>query len=280
MFWAGQPLKWEVIARVGSQAYCLLGCANVPNNVKTATQSGISFTSTHTLVNLQAGPAKITLDFFSSISLTDYTRQSLPYAYLSVSVDGGQSSLPTISVMSAIDDSWTAQQGSVDAQFQQTPGASMLSLTGQRSIAFSEKQQMATWGHTVLATSAKKASSYQIGAASSIHAAFASSGNLLNTASTYSQGDLAAMAQPLSADRPAIFAVGIQQDRAIQFLGSPQSPYYASEVQGLVNVTEHFLEDYSAALAESQQLDSKVKSIGNKVSSNYADILEAHMRQM
>ena len=280
MFWAGQALKWEVIVRVGEQAYCLFGCISLPNKVKMATQSSISFTSTHTLLHLQAGPAKLTLDFFSPSSLTDYTRQSLPYSYLSVSIDEGQSSLPSITVLSAIDDSWTAQQGNVDAQFQPATGSSMVSLTGKRSIAFSEKKQMATWGHTVLAAPSKKASTYQIGAASAVHAAFVSSGGLPNTGGTYGEGSLAAMAQPLSADAPSTFASGIQQDRAIQFLGDAQSPYYASKYQGLVNVTEHFLDDYAAALKESQQLDYRVRNIGNKVSSNYADILEGHMRQM
>ncbi|KAJ3493450.1 hypothetical protein NLG97_g4724 [Lecanicillium saksenae] len=217
MFWAGQPLKWEVIARVGGQSYCLFGCTNLPSAVQSADQLGISFTSTHTLVNLQAGSVKLTMDFFSPISPADYTRQSLPYSYLSISVDAGQSSLPQISVFTAIDDSWTAQQGSVDGQLQQSAGATVLSLTGQRSIAFSEKKQMATWGHVVLATSSSNDSSYQIGGPSVVHRAFEDSGSLSNVAGTYSLGDLMALAQPLSADIPATFAVGIQQERAIQF---------------------------------------------------------------
>lgn len=278
MFWAGQPLNWEVLARVDDQTYSLFGVTNSIPGVKAAQQLSISFTSTHTTVELQAGPAKLNLDFFSPISLTNFTRQSLPYSYLAVSQEGTSAK---VTVFTAIDDSWTAQEGHADARFQKHGDNVILDITGVNSIAFSEKKQMATWGHTVLAAKFNTgATTYQIGSPADVHSSFVKKGKLPNLTPDYKTGFLTALAQPIGTD-PAYFTIGLQQDRTIQFLnGEALSGYYAATVQNLTDITSHVIADYAAALQESKQLDNKIRSIGTAVSPNYADLLEAHMRQM
>ena len=77
VFWQGQSLTWQIMARVNNDAHCLFGCAN--SSLETAQQADISFTLTRTLISLNAGSTTFVLDFFSPVSLTDYVRQSIPY---------------------------------------------------------------------------------------------------------------------------------------------------------------------------------------------------------
>lgn len=103
-FWAGQPLTWVsrttmlsvepdsdsrdqiVSARVNGKTYSLFGNPEDVGNTTAATTESVSFTSSHTFVNLKAGAANVTLDFFSPVlpRKEDYVRQSLPYSYLTV----------------------------------------------------------------------------------------------------------------------------------------------------------------------------------------------------
>lgn len=104
-FWAGQPLTWVstttmwsvepdsdflcdqiVLARVNGKTYSLFGNPADVGNTTAATTESVSFTSSHTFVNLTAGAASVTLDFFSPVlpKKQDYVRQSLPYSYLTV----------------------------------------------------------------------------------------------------------------------------------------------------------------------------------------------------
>ena len=276
-FWQGQSLLWQVLARVDNQTYTLFGCPDGVTGAKAAKQTAISYTSTHTLVQLQAGNAAITLDFFSPVSLTDYTRQSIPLSYLTVSSDGS-----AVDIFSAVDDSWTAQQGNVQAGLQKAGDALLFTLNGTNSVTFSEKQQMATWGHFIFATSAHNgAATYQIGAADDVHATFASAGALSGQQAAYKTGYLVALADKLDASsKSTTFAIGLHQAHAINFLGDSYAGYFEAQYGTAAAVTEHFLADYPAALTESSTLDKRIVSIGSAVSSQYSDILEAHVRQM
>lgn len=75
-----------VLGRVNGQTYSLFGNTEDIGNATAATTDLVSFTSSHTFVELSAGPAKITLDFFSPVlpRKEQYSYQSLPYSYLTV----------------------------------------------------------------------------------------------------------------------------------------------------------------------------------------------------
>jgi len=75
-----------ILARVDGTTYSLFGDPGNIGNGSAATTTFVSFTSSHTLIELAAGAASITLDFFSPVlpGTNDYVRQSLPYSYLTV----------------------------------------------------------------------------------------------------------------------------------------------------------------------------------------------------
>lgn len=284
-FWKGQPLTWQVMARVDDEAYCLFGCGS--SSLQPAKQSAISFTSTRTLITLTAGSTTFVLDFFSPVSLTDYVRQSIPYSYLRVKVMH-QPSTSTVSVLMAIDDTWTAQQPDTQAEFFKTSGGSLFfTLRGKNSYTWAEKRDMAAWGDVVLAAAATPGSdvSYQTGHSADIAARFKHNGTLLDDAADYTSGDLVALAYHIPvpgqhSPRSVTFAIGLEQENAFNWLGEPQTGYYQAAISGTRNVVDHFFKDTSAARAEGLALDKKVLEIGSQISANYSDILESCVRQM
>src|ERR1700710_2026445 len=64
-FWAGQPLTWSILARVNGVTYSLFGAPDGIANVTAATTGAVTYTSSHTIINLTAGKAQLILDFFS-----------------------------------------------------------------------------------------------------------------------------------------------------------------------------------------------------------------------
>ena len=257
--------------------------------MKAARQLSLEFTSTHTIIKLDAGHAEFTLDFFSPVSLTDYVRQSLPYSYLTVTAHPASNSHSTVEIFSGIDESWTAQNSSVKADFQTTGDAQMLILSGTASIPFTESNQMATYGDAVFASELngdEGSLTCGSGTLSSLLSIFGATGSFVDTSTTFTPGNLVACAHNLgrlSSNASATFAVGLQRSEAIQYFDGSQTMtqtgYYRSMYKTVPEAVSHFLGDYRAALLESESLDRRVVDMGKKLSTNYADILEASVRQ-
>lgn len=111
---------WYASAVVDGKAYRIIGVAPI-DGVSIANQTATEFTSTQTTVVLTAGPMQITVSFISPIEVvvllfemsdtrsclhqqpTDLLRQSLPFAYMSISAsstDGAAHSLKLYSDIS------------------------------------------------------------------------------------------------------------------------------------------------------------------------------------
>ena len=277
-FWQGQPLTWQVLARVDDNAtYCLFGCESAA--VPVAQQTGISYTSTHTLIDLTAGSTDLVLDFFSPVSLTDYVRQSIPYSYLRVHNKGDQDG-GKLDVMMAIDDTWTSQQPATQSELLQTPhGARGFILSGTESYTWAENNQMAAWGEVVLA--ARKGSSYQSGTVEDLVSQFSKNGCLSDQQAQYASGDLVGVASSLqSSGESVVFAIGVQQENAFNWLNVSQTGYYQASLNGTEAVVDHFFHDMGAALKEGTALDKRIMEIGQEISHNYTDVLASTVRQM
>ncbi|KAI1326747.1 hypothetical protein F5Y16DRAFT_421597 [Xylariaceae sp. FL0255] len=280
-FWMGQNLTWQVLARIDDDAYCLFGCPDA--SVNFAKQVDISFTSTRTLITLEAGSATFLLDFFSPISLTDYTRQSIPYSYLSVQVSQVRAG-STVDVLTAIDDSWTAQAPNTQVEFTETDSrSSIFALSGTNSYTWAENTQMAAWGQVVLAANPGAGGHVTFQAGGDIISQLSSSGTLTKATSGYESGDLVAMAYHFTADGTSTtvtFTIGVEQENAFNYLGEPQTGYYQASLSDTSAVVDYLFSDFSAAATEGTNLDTKIQSIGHSISSNYSDVLEASMRQI
>ena len=272
-------MTWKVIARVGNKTYALFGCAD--ETVTPAEQVNIEYTSTRTTITLQAAAITFALDFFSPVSPKDYVRQSMPYSYLTVSASNIPAS-SAVYIMTAIDDSWTAQSPRTQATFSKTSNSSFFTLGGTDSTEFTEDDDMATWGNFVLAAASQsKSLTYQIGSDNVVLSNFELSGSLGSQTADYSSGDLVAFSYHLPTGAPSsniTFAVGLEQDLAIQFLSELETGYYHSLYDTIEDVVDHFFADEVAARTEGAELDAQVVSMGQAISTNYSDILEASVR--
>ncbi|KAI9657961.1 MAG: hypothetical protein M1821_002618 [Bathelium mastoideum] len=287
-FWFGNQLNWSVIANVDNETYNIFGVSSPSNGSKSGTLLSGNYTSTHTVFEISAGNALITLDFFSPVSLTDYVRQSLPFSYLSVTASGLNGQSPNVLVYSDIDDTWTGQSASTDKTFSSSSGASFYELTANGQATYSQSaNEQALWGQAVFATQAVsgKALSYGSGPAASVRNQFAQKGSLTD-ARVWQSGasDVVGFSHSLgqvSSGTTVRFAVGYVREAAINYFGEAQTHYYRSQYPDIPSAVNQFFDDYEAAYNESQSLDAEVQNTGTSVAgSKYADILALSVRQI
>jgi len=105
-FWNGNPLTWQVLARVDGTTYALFGIPDPSSGVTSATTLSASYTSTHTYFNLAAGKVSFSLDFFSPIIANDIIDHSLPFSFFTV--NSSSTSAAQIEIFTAIDATWLA----------------------------------------------------------------------------------------------------------------------------------------------------------------------------
>lgn len=288
-FWAGQDLTWSVLGRINGVTYSLFGMPTSSSNIKAAKTVGVTYTSSHTVIQLTAGNAKIELDFFSPVlpGTGDYARQSLPYSYLTVSISSNGGKPIKAQVLSAIDQTWTAQNGAAKLNYTTSGSAAFFQFHDPNEIPYTEVSDMATYGSVVFATSTGSGLSAGCDSAAKIYSAFAKSGTL-KSASSCSGNNLAALSKtigPINSKQTGsvIFAVGFDRPQAIDYLGNAQTGYYRSKWPTIPEAVEYFLGDYDSVLSTSNTFDQQVRSRSQAVSSSfgteYADIVEASVRQ-
>ncbi|KAH8701553.1 glutaminase A L-glutamine amidohydrolase [Talaromyces proteolyticus] len=285
-FWAGQKLNWPILARIGGTTYTLFGAPEGISGATAATTTAVSYTSTHTLFALAAGGVNITLDFFSPVysGPDDYAKQSLPYSYLTVSASAHDAT--DIQILSGIDYTWTAQGGAAELNFTTTDTAGFFWFYNPNQHYFSEDSDMSTYGSVLYGTTTANSVSYSCNDANTIYATFGSTGALGNP-KTCEGGQLAALAKDLGRVTTAnvTFAVGFQRDLAINYLGNPQTGAHRSNPNWYLipDAIGSFLTDYENAVGASSSFDEAVRSKSKNVSidwgSQYADIIEASVRQ-
>lgn len=279
------------MGRVDNTTYALFGAPKAIDGTSIPKQTSITFTSTHTLITLQAGVVTFSLDFFSPVSPKDLLRQSLPYSYLTVSAVASGGTSPTVEIFSAIDGIWTSQPGAATSYFQQYEETNIFALNVKNAYTFSQNGQMAAWGSTVFASSASKSEkslSYQSGPAATVEAAFIDNGFLADTSPAITTGGLVAHAHQLGKitfSTGVTFAVGLHQEKAINYFDGRvgknvvQTPYFRIKCPEITSSVTAFLRDYDAALEDSRSLDNQVARLGATISTNYTDLLEASVRQ-
>lgn len=285
-FWAGQSLTWNVLARVNGRAYNVFGVPQGISGYTVAQTASITWTSSHTVIKMTAGFATITLDFFSPVlpGANDYLRQSLPYSYLTVSATSTKND--KVQILSAIDETWTAQNGAANLNYTTNGNTGLFWFHNPNEIPFTENSDMATYGSVIFATTIGSGVSSSCDSAGTIYKTFASRGSL-------SQGkqcggyDLAALAKDLgsvgSSASSVTFAIGFDRAQAINYLGTTQTGLYRSKYATPPQAVSFFLSDYATTLSQATSFDSTVRSKAQSVSptfgSQYADIVEASVRQ-
>ncbi|OJJ39889.1 hypothetical protein ASPWEDRAFT_49741 [Aspergillus wentii DTO 134E9] len=285
-FWSGGDLTWSVIARVDGQAYNLFGVSSSLDNSKAATVTGASFTSTHSTFTLEAGSRTFTLDFLSPVSPKNLLRQSLPFAYLTISVSGASDG-SSVQIYSDIDSSWTGQPDNSKWHITTNDTTSIYHLGPVNGATFSQTDPgQALWGETAYATRPSNQSNLTSasGPLSSIRSQFVSNGALSNSHAEWTSDGVAGFAHDLGkvTDKTSVtFAIGHVRERVIDYVGNAQAGYYWAKYPGTVQVASHFLDDYAGAASESTALDNLIQTGGEDAyGSNYSGILALSLRQV
>lgn len=293
-FWNGETLTWNIMARVvpandasKAKTYMLMGFPNQGvHGAEPAVQKGLpTITSTHTTIDLTAGDAKFTLDFFSPVSPKDYNRQSMPYSYLTVSASS--SSKADIQIFSAIDNTWTAQGDQPLGSLSSDSGVATFDVFNPSQVTYEEhREAQAKWGHTVFSSHEGQSDKLDSGCGipQSLYSTFVEKGNVGNSATplSCSKNDLYSHVHQFTnvkSSKSATFAVGLYQESTINYHDKPQTYYMRAEYPAMTDSIKAFFDDYADANEESTRLDALVQSHGNEVSTNYTDILEASVRQ-
>ncbi|KAL9083935.1 MAG: hypothetical protein Q9159_005490 [Coniocarpon cinnabarinum] len=291
-FWTTEPITWNILARVGAAGsssavtYNLFGNPHAVDGARPAVQQGpVTYTSTHTYVKLQAGQAQFLLDFFSPVSPNNLVRHSMPYSYLTVEVTAGKKT--DVQIMSSIDHTWTAQGTKITANLNTNGPTTYFTLGKPDAITFQEHFERAAWGTTVFASQSNQSSALSAGCDTprKMQSSFMQ-GHAFSKpqGQTTCKGDavfaLAHQLRDVQKAKSVTFAVGLYRENAINYLGKPQTPYFRSKYRDIPSSLNAFFADYNSAWKESQSLDNLVRSHANKIGgSNYADILEASVRQ-
>ena len=281
-FWAGQPLGWTILARVDNKTYSLFGKPQAVSNCLLATQNSITYTSTHTVLELQAGSVDFTVDFFSPVSPKNYIRQSLPFSYFTVTAESTGGATHDVQVMSGIDSRWLGKEiDNPDFEFQDSQNSAGINMSIPNYSYFTVNSDMATWGHVILAAeqSQNGTATHQTGSGSAVYGGFAKTGKLTGKAA----GNTAGVAKDfghLSTKTSATFAVGLYQEHSINYLGKVQTHYYRSKYSTSLAAVDFFFSDYAAANTESNSFDSDISQQSKQISSNYAQITAAAVRQV
>ncbi|KAF2101922.1 DUF1793-domain-containing protein [Rhizodiscina lignyota] len=285
-FWFGNPLNWAIIVRVDGHAYDLFGVHGSSSSSSAATVVSAEYTSTHSIFNLGAGSVQFTLDFFSPVSLTNYVRESLPFSYLTVTATAASGS-PNVQIYSDIDETWTGQNASTSATRSVAGSTSILTLNADNAATYSQSaDEIALWADVVYASRPVNGSKLSVatGSPDSVRGSFEKNGSLPTSASSWTAGDVAGIAHDLgqiSGSKSVTYAIGVVRENAINYLGQAQTGFYRTEFSETSDALNHFLDDYDAAIEESDGLDSTIQTTGASVAgSNYSDILALSLRQI
>ncbi|KAH6679358.1 hypothetical protein B0J14DRAFT_296214 [Halenospora varia] len=283
-FWAGQNLTWSVIARVDNTTFNLFGVPDAADGTKSAVVQSAEYTSTHSIFILKAGDAKLTLDFFSPVSPSNYLRQSLPFSYLTISASSLTGS--NVEVYSDIDNSWTGKAKDSAWNFTIAGETSLFSMWANNTHTYAQNSMdQALWGETIFASRPSNSStlSLQSGSRAAVRAQFARNGKLTDDVPSWISGSVIALSQDLGtvkAESSVTLAIGYVRETAINYLGTPYTGYYRSQYTTIGSAVSHFLDDYSAAEKESQSMDAEIASKSIQASgTNYSAITTLSLRQ-
>lgn len=288
-FWTGASLTWQILARVNGHSYALFGAPQLPTNVSTASTVSANYSSTHTYFTVSAANYSFVLDFFSPVTPTDNVQQSMPFSFFTVEAVGNAGA--DVQVFVAIDDTWIASSSaSYQLQYTSTSNHSYFSFQNTSATAFTEKNNMAPWSSIQLGVIGN---SSQVTAGTGIPAQmqqnFTSRGVLSpgTTGGSLKSGNMVALTYDLgrvSGTASVTFSVGNYRNQSVLYTGQSVNEvlvdYFFTSFPTLDTAFSFFLGTYATTYKASLVLDRNIRSAAMSISSAYADMVEATVRQV
>ncbi|KZV98208.1 DUF1793-domain-containing protein [Exidia glandulosa HHB12029] len=296
-FWTGSIVGWAGYVRVDGKVFLTMGAPSVPGVTAPtkATQTDMTFTATSSKFTLTAGPVRIVYTFLSPVTPSDLLRQSIPFAYMSVtavSLDGASHSVQLYTDISA---EWASGDNSLLVNWSTSLGSILThQVQLQTQSQFTEVNDHIQQGSVFYSVNNGTDITYQTGQDTVLRAQFINNGRLANTQDTAFRAvsdrwPVFAFAKDFgtvgtTATAPVVFSVGHIRDPAAQYVTKgnvlqSRSSFFFSQLSTPAAVINFFLNDFANATGTAAAFDSKVNSDSAKIASNYAGLVSLSIRQ-
>ncbi|KAJ3976289.1 DUF1793-domain-containing protein [Lentinula raphanica] len=296
-FWTGQFLGWAGFVNVDGTSYSFLGAPGVASvNFTKATQKSANFSATQSTFVLSAGSVDLTVRFLSPVEPSDFTRQSMPFAYMAVSAASTDGSSHAVQVYSDISAEWVSGNTSLAVKWStSTQDALEHQIQLQNPAPFTEINDRAPYGSALYSTLNTSGVTYQTGEDIIVRAQFINTGKLDNIQDTNFRAisdnwPVFAYAHDLGtvsseATEPVVIGVGFVRDPAIEYIvagGQLQnrSSYFMNSFTSPSDAMLSFLQDYDNAIERAFTLDAQVNNDASAISFEYAGLVSLSIRQL
>lgn len=289
-FWTGQSTAMAGIVRIDGASYMLMGAPTldlvVPNGNAGATtttagfeaamhQTDLTVTPTRSTFTLTASGVEVTVEFLSPVEPGDLRRQSVPFAYVDVSVTSSDDVAHDIALYVDASAQWCSGD---ETDVVKWAPSKVYTNKGYLQVwsaqlatpkALRETGQMAAWGKLVWATPHLPGLSYGAGPAVQVRQQFVNHAKLAN--------DHAPASAPIGTDYPVFafaldmgqvgkatsragFYLGQVRTPALGYLGQPLQPLWSSYWYDWQSMLASFHHDKPAAASRASKLDASITS--------------------
>ncbi|PAV15279.1 hypothetical protein PNOK_0904000 [Pyrrhoderma noxium] len=283
-------LGWNAGIRVDGQAYNLLGVPGVANYTN-ANQTNVLFTPTRTSFLLTADTVDVNMTFLSPIEAHDLTRLSMPFSYLYLSATSNDNNPHEIQFFSDISGEWITGDSSLISTWAPEELSDFISLRMQLASEGKYQEIQNRPQDAVVYHSVQKRSglSWEINPAVDIREAFANGTGLQNRTDNNFHAvdnpfdtlgisiDIGTI-QPGTQSDPVVYTIGVVRDPVIQYTNGDnqleeRNAYYWANFSTVDDVIKDALDHFDDALTASIELDNKLISTANSISTEYAGLI-------
>ncbi|TFK75792.1 DUF1793-domain-containing protein [Pluteus cervinus] len=292
-FWTGSALGWTGFVNVDGASYTFLGNPNAPHSQK-AVQKSFEYTATRSIFVLSAGAVDVTVTFLSPVEPANLLVQSIPFAYMTVSVASTDGRSHDVSIYSDISAEWVSGDDNLAVTwgtYQLNQIVHEIQLNAQQP--FTEVNDHIQHGSAYYAIENDGDVTFQTGADQDVRNQFALNGRLANTQDTNFRAinnnwPVFALSKHLgtvgSSAVPTTFAIGHIRDPLIEYVVAggtveQRSSYFWSQLNSPASVIDYLFQVYPASVKAADQFDAKIKADSLKISANYAAITTLSVRQ-
>ncbi|ETW77436.1 hypothetical protein HETIRDRAFT_480082 [Heterobasidion irregulare TC 32-1] len=290
-------LGWQGLVNIDGVSYNWLGDDLGTGNSTNLTN--VLITPTRTVLSMTANTVDFNITFLSPIeasSPNDFVRQSIPFSYIYFEATSRDGNSHSIQVYSDISAEWSSGNRNDQVQWTTTTNNAnsvyhSVNLISQTQ--FEEEFGQAEWGTLYYGIKQGSSITYRTSDASSRNL-FRSQGKLDDSQDNKFRAinnsfPVFALSQDLgtikSTSEPVVWMVGYSRDPAIRYIdlsnvAQDRSLYFQSAYSSLDDVISAFATDFSNAWGRAEQLDARLISAANAISSDYADLLSIAARQV
>ncbi|EJC98583.1 uncharacterized protein FOMMEDRAFT_96129 [Fomitiporia mediterranea MF3/22] len=283
-------MAWYSAIRVDGKAYQILGQAPTPQ-LPIASQQQVVYTPTQVSYIIAAGGVDVNMTFLSPLEPTDLVRQSMPFAYMYITLQPNDGKAHDVQLYTDVSGEWIAGDKDLPTNWTINESNNFVYLQMQPSspLPFQElnvrpqdgtlyyctkKSDNVTWQ---IANSADLRNSFGNGSVTSLPKTAEANFHPLGIPDYDTMGIAVDLGTVNSISETLVYALGVVRDPVVQYANQKvqiekRSSYYWSKFTNVHDVA-HVLDNFDNAVTASTTIDNKILRDASQISSNYGDIL-------